>query len=102
MNVGSRDLSLETCSRAHSLWGLRLSFGLRRLGRGNGSTLALHVDAATEMSAFGNRHAGSDDVAVNRAVIPDVHLVAGGHIAGDFAEHDDRLGEHLSFNAAIR
>ena len=62
---------------------------------------ALHVDAAAEVRAFGDRHARRDDVAVHRAVVADVDLLRRRHIADDFAEHDHRLGEYLSLDLAV-
>src|SRR2546425_3499484 len=80
---------------------LRLSaLRLRRLG-GLRLPLTLHVDTAAEVRAFGNRDARRDDVAIHRPVVADVDLVAGGDVAGDFAQHDDRLGEHLGLDAAV-
>src|SRR5262249_40615055 len=66
------------------------------------SALALHVDAATEMRAFGNRHTRRHDVPVDRTVVADVDLIARRDVAGDLAEHDDGLGEDLSFDPAVR
>jgi hypothetical protein len=43
-----------------------------------------------------------NDVAVDRAAVADVDLVAGRHGAGKFAEHDDRSGRHLRLDAAAR
>ena len=60
------------------------------------------VDAAAEVRAFGNRHARRDDVAIDRSVVADVDLIAGGDISRHFAEHDDRLGEHLRLDSAVR
>ena len=61
----------------------------------------LHVDAAAEVRAFGNRHARGGDVAVDRPVVPDIDLVARGDVAGHFAEDDDRLREHLRLDLAV-
>ena len=54
------------------------------------------------MRAFGDRDARRDDVAVDRPVVADVDLVAGGDVAGDFAEHDHRLREYLRLDPAVR
>ena len=51
---------------------------------------------------FGNRHARRDDVAVDRAVVADVDLLAGRHVAGHLAEHDHGLREHLRLDLAVR
>src|SRR2546426_523445 len=74
---------------------LHLGFGLHRAG------LALHVDAAAEVRAFGNRHARRHDVAVHRSVVADVDLVACRHVAVYLAEDDDRLGKHLRLDSAV-
>src|SRR5262245_52293117 len=77
----------------------RLGGGLRlRLRSG---ALALHVDAAAEMRAFGNRHARRNDVAVDRTLVADVDLLARRDVAGDLAEHDHRFGEYLGLDLAI-
>ena len=81
---------------------LRGRLGCRWLRRLRGSALALHVDAAAEVSALGDRHAWRDDVPVDRPVVADVDLVARCDVPGDLAEHDDRLGEHLRLDAAVR
>ena len=62
---------------------------------------ALHVDGAAEVRAFGNRHARRGDVAVDRPVVADVHLLGRRHVAGDLAEDDDGLGEDLRLDAAV-
>src|SRR6187401_3382861 len=60
---------LRGCGRLGRGLALRLR-GLRiRLGAAG----ALHVDAAAEMGAFGDRHARGGDVAVNRAVVSEIH-----------------------------
>src|SRR5438552_1428809 len=61
----------------------------------------MHVHSAAEVRAFGNRHARRNDVAVNRAVVADVDFIAGRHVPGDFAEHDHRLGKHLSLDPTV-
>src|SRR6185503_15734125 len=76
---------------------LGLLAGLSRLT----AAFALHVDAAAEVGAFGDGDARRDDVAVDRAVVPDVDLVAGGDVAGHLAENDDRLGEYLRLDTAV-
>src|SRR5262245_43833098 len=53
------------------------------------------------MRAFGDRDAGRHDVAIDRSVVTDVDLLARRHVAGDFTEHDDRLGEHLGLDSPI-
>src|SRR5207302_3930022 len=90
---GIRDFhvtGVQTCA-------LPICLRLALCGRG----FALHVDAAAEMRSFGDRDAWRDDVAVDRSVVADVDLVAGGHVARDLAEHDDRLREHLGLDAAV-
>ena len=57
--------------------------------------------AAAEVRAFGDRHARRDDVAVDRAAVADVDLLGRGDVAGDLAEHDHRLGEHLRLDLAV-
>ena len=77
----------------------RLRFGL---GLRSFPASLLHVDAASEVGAFCDRNAGSGDVAVHRAVVPDVDLLARGDIARDFAQNDDRLREDLCLDPAVR
>src|SRR3954449_12502210 len=72
------------------------------LWRRRGGSLPLHVDAAAEVRAFGDRDPRRHDVAIHRSVVPNVHLVARGDVAGHLAEDDDRLGEYLSFDATVR
>src|SRR5664280_2766615 len=45
------------------------------------------IDAALEVSAIFNADALGDDVAGERAFAAEVHAVAGGHVAADFAQH---------------
>src|SRR5688572_11602085 len=49
-------------------------------------TRSLHVDAAAEMRAFGDRHARRRDVAVHRTVVANVDFFRCRDIAGHFAE----------------
>ena len=77
----------------------RLRFGL---GLRSFPASLLHVDAAAEVRAFGDRNARSGDVAVHRAVVADVDLLARGDVAGDFAQNDDRLREDLRLDPAVR
>src|SRR5262245_18841347 len=105
---GSRILPALSADRhgAVRLRGLRSGGWCRRRGLGGPglrlrSALALHVDAATEMSAFGDRHARRDDITVHGPVVANVDLVAGRHVPGDLAEHDDRLGKDLRLDLAI-
>ena len=65
-------------------------------------TRALHVDAAAEVRAFGNRDARRGDVAVDRPLSRMSTFSRGGDVAGDLAEDDDRLGEHLGLDLAVR
>ena len=78
----------------------RLAAGLRL--RSAWRAALLHVDAAAEVRAFGNRHARRDDVAVDRPVVADVDLLGRGDVAGHFAEDDDGLGKHLRLDLAVR
>src|SRR5262245_9385565 len=81
---------------------LRLLRALRlRLGRSLRLRLTLHVDAAAEMRALGDRHARRDDVAIHRSVVADVDLLARGDVARHLAQHDDRLGKDLSLDPAV-
>ena len=66
------------------------------------AALALHVDAAAEVRALGDRDARRDDVAVDRAAVADVDLLGRRDVAVDLAEHDHRLGEHLRLDLAVR
>src|SRR5688572_28725434 len=63
--------------------------------------LALHVDAAPEVRALRDRDARRDDVAVHRSAVADFHLLGRAHVAIDFAEDDERLGEYLRLDLAI-
>jgi hypothetical protein len=54
------------------------------------------------MRALGNRDARRDDVAIHRPFVADVDLLARRDVAGDFAEDDHRLGEHLRLDFAVR
>src|SRR5262245_34659281 len=76
--------------------------GGSRLGRGLCTALALHVHAAAEMRALGDRHARRHDVAIDRSVVADRDLISRRHIAGHLAEHDDRLRKYLRFDAPVR
>src|SRR5262249_4394134 len=93
--------------RAYALRPGGLRLGLRLLLRAllrldlRLAPLALHVDTAAEVRAFGNCNARRDDVAVDRPVVADVNLVAGRDIPRHFAEHNHRLREHLRFDAAV-
>src|SRR5689334_14180765 len=65
---------LRRCRGGDRLRGRR---GLRlRLRLGSSGSLPLHVDAAAEVGAFGNRNARSDDVPVDRAIVADIDLLA--------------------------
>src|SRR5688572_26882285 len=63
--------------------------------------LALHVDAAAEVGALGNRDARRDDIAVYRTAVPDFHLLGGIHVAVHLAKHDQRLGKHLRLDLPV-
>src|SRR5688572_10657142 len=63
--------------------------------------LALHVDAAAEVSAFRDGDAGRDDVAVHGAAVANLDLFGRVHVPVDLAEHDQRLGEHLGLDLSV-
>src|SRR5690606_26187992 len=81
--------------------------GLARLGRRGRRRLrglravALHVDAAAEVRAVGNRNARRREVAVDRPCIADIDLLRCRDVAADFALDDDRLREDLGLDAAV-
>src|SRR5689334_19040578 len=96
-----RPLSAGACARGRRggcRCRCRLAFAL---GLASLRARALHVDAAAEVRAFGNRDARRRDVAVDRAVVADVDLLARGHVAGDLAEDDHGLGEYLRLDAGV-
>src|SRR6185437_15657885 len=76
----------------------RLGFRLRFAAL---AARALHVDAAPEVRTLGDGHPWRGDVAVHRAVVADVDLLAGRDVAGHFAEDDARLREHLRLDAGV-
>src|SRR4029453_6821695 len=67
-----------------------------------GRASLLHVDAAAEVRTFGNRHARRRDIAIDRPVVADVHFFRRADVAGDFAQDDHGLGEHLRLDSRIR
>src|SRR5688572_2611546 len=80
-----------------------IGLGLLLLLRlGGAPARALHVDAAAEVRTLGNGDARRRDVPVHRSVVANVDLLRSGDVAGDFAQDDDRLGEHLRFDLAVR
>jgi len=82
--------------------GRRRRFGIRlRLGRLRLAAHPLHVDAASEVRAIGDGHARRPDVAVDRAVVADVDLFGGRHVADDLAQHDHGLRKHLCLDLAV-
>src|SRR5262245_65187560 len=74
----------------------RLGLGLRR------RAALLHIDAAPEMRAFGNRHARGRDVAVHRPVVADVDFFGGADVARHFPEDDHGFGKNLGLDACVR
>src|SRR5262245_17034892 len=74
------------------------SLGRRRLRL---SGRALHIDAAAEVSALGNRDARRNDVAVDRAVVANVHLFGCRYVAGYFAQHNDCLREEFGPDLSV-
>src|SRR5215467_13896963 len=102
---------------ADALSGGCLRHRWRRHGRGSGGrlycglrlfllllrrTLALHVDAALEVRAFGNGNARRHEVAFHRSVVADVDLLRGGDVAVHLAKDDHHLREHLRLDFAVR
>src|SRR3954470_20836015 len=86
-----------------------LSRGLRRGSRCGGLGFSLrrraallHVDAASEVRALGNRHSRSRDVAVHRPVVADVDLLGCADVTRHFAQDDHGLGKHLRLDARVR
>ena len=69
----------------------------RRLAAGR----ALHVDAAAEVRAVGNRDPGRRQIAVDRSVVANVRALTRRDVAVHFTLHDDRLGEDLGLDAAV-
>src|SRR5688572_19337625 len=79
-------LLLRVRLRLRLVWLRRCRLRLARLGlllrlRDTGP---LHVDAAAEMCAFGDRHAGRRDIAVHRAVVANVDFFRCRDVAGHF------------------
>src|SRR5262245_55004780 len=80
---------------------LRLGFGLAE-DTLLGLILLLHVDAALEVRAIGDRDARGDDVTLDRSGLLDVDLLGGVQVAGHLAEDDDGFSGDLRLDAAIR
>src|SRR6516164_6168353 len=79
---------------------LRLGFGLAE-DTLLGLILLLHVDAALEVRAIGDRHAWGDDVTFDRSGLLDVDLLGRVQVAGHLAEDNDGLGADLRLDAAV-
>src|SRR5208283_3754379 len=56
---------------------------------------------ALEEGAIFDGDASSDDVAGQRAVATDIHAVAGGEVAANFAQHDDLAGVDVGGDDAV-
>src|SRR5215831_1272127 len=80
---------------------LRLGFGLAE-DTLLGLILLLHVDAALEVRAIGDRHARGDDVTLDRSGLLDVDLLGGLRIIEHKTEDNDSLGGDRRLDAAVR
>jgi len=75
-----------------------LGFGPKRITAATGSMPRF---SPWGTALVDNRDPRCGDIAIHRAVIADVDLLAGGHVAGHLAEHDDGLGEDLGLDPAV-
>src|SRR5688572_7848704 len=97
--IGAGGRRIRRGRRGRGRGGGRLDVGL--LGGLSGRTRLLHVDTAAEVRALGNRHTRGGDVAVDRAVVANVDLLACRDVARHLAEDDHGLGEHRGLDTAV-